>query len=103
MARSDSNASHQQAFRERQQAKGLVLMHVWVPADRAEELKDLAGQWREQHELSRADARDVLGVPAGFSSDELTRAWLRYARRHLARKDPVGRRRGRDAFELLRG
>jgi len=38
------------AFNERQKQRGLKRVPVWVPADRADELKQIAQQMRDEHE-----------------------------------------------------
>jgi len=41
---------HTLAFNERQKQRGLKRVPVWVPADRADELKQIAQQMRDEHE-----------------------------------------------------
>ena len=36
-------------WRESHSKKGLKRVDIWVPEDRVEQLKEMAGQWREEH------------------------------------------------------
>lgn len=43
-----TNAERQAAFKERQRKKGLVQLSVWVPADSADQIRELAAKLCEQ-------------------------------------------------------
>ena len=52
--------------------------------------------------MLREEARQVLGVEAGATPEEVRRAYLRAVRSHRPERDPEGFRRVREAFEVLR-
>ena len=82
----------QARYRERMKERGLVQAVEWIPADRREEMRRLARQWRGEapesvpapspaapvpspSPISMADARAVLGLQAGYTRAELERSY----------------------------
>jgi len=47
MSKADPTISaREMRYREKQSERGLKMVRVWIPADKAEELKALAEKWR---------------------------------------------------------
>jgi hypothetical protein len=45
-----TNADRQRALRQRREAQGLRQVLVWVPADRVEDIREIAAKMREDDE-----------------------------------------------------
>jgi hypothetical protein len=45
-----TNAARQRALRQRREAQGLRQVLVWVPADRVEDIREIAAKMREDDE-----------------------------------------------------
>ena len=45
-------AARQRGYKARRKDRGEVRVSVWVPADKAEQLRDIATMWRRQAELA---------------------------------------------------
>ena len=70
MAKSKSTQPERhQRYRERMQAKGLVQVTDWVPADERERFRELAKQLREWHQ-QRGEAPDVHPVCTGDGGEQ---------------------------------
>ena len=64
-------------------------------------IQGLPGEWQPPG----AEHRDILGVPAGATQEEVKRAWQRFAQTHHPDRggDPEMFKRGRQAYESLMG